>query len=136
MILLDTHAWIWHLADRSALSQPAQKAIDREYEIERTGRGPTIAVSAISVWELFLLTKKGRLKLSVPPAAFVTNTHRDTAMTIIPIDATIVRRSVELPDLHMDPADRIILATAAEMGWSVISRDGRFSEYAVAPVVW
>lgn len=57
-------------------------------------------------------------------------------MSIIPIDETIARRSVELPDYHADPADRIILATAAERGLSIVTRDGMFATYAVSPVLW
>lgn len=133
MILLDTHAWIWHLADRSRLSENARSEIDRVSESRRT---ESIHLSAISVWELFMLVKKGRLVLSVPPAAFVTRTKQDPMMTIIAVDDGICRRSVELPDYHADPADRIILATAAERGLSIVTRDGMFRTYEVAPVVW
>ena len=136
MILLDTHAWIWHLADRSSLSKSARAAIDAGYRSYRTGNGGTVAISAISIWELFTLVKKGRLDLNVPPASFLTNTRRDSAMKIVPVDEDIARRSVELPDIHQDPADRFILATAVEMGWPVISRDTQFSGYDAATVIW
>ena len=133
MILLDTHAWIWHLADRNQLSDRARAEIERASEAHRT---ETVSISAISVWELFMLVKKGRLVLSVPPAAFITKTRQDSRMSIIPVDETIARRSVELPDYHADPADRIILATAAERGLSIVSRDSIFASYAVAPILW
>ena len=48
----------------------------------------------------------------------------------------IARRSVELPEIHSDPADRMILATAAELGTAVVSRDGRLAQYKVARIVW
>ena len=133
MILLDTHAWLWHLAERGSLSDAAREAIDRR---EREQRRRAILISAISVWELFMLVKKGRLVLSVPPASFVTATRRDPVMGIVPVDEAVARRSVELPDYHADPADRIILATAAELGLSVVTRDARFRRYEAAPVVW
>ena len=76
------------------------------------------------------------MDLNIPPASFVTNTRRDPAMTIVPIDEEIARRSVELPDIHQDPADRFILATAVEMGWPVVSRDNQFPEYDAVTVVW
>ncbi len=136
MILLDTHAWIWHLADRAALSEAARDSIDGEYQLHQSGQNGRIAISAISVWELFTLVKKKRLVLTVPPAAFVTNTRRDPAMTIVPIDESIARRSVELTDIHQDPADRFILSTAVEMGWPLVSRDQRFPECGVAMVIW
>ena len=131
MILLDTHAWIWHLAERSELSEAARAAIDRE-------RAPgSIMVSAISVWELFMLTKTGRLRLSTSPRAFVASTELDPTLRIVPVDAQIGRASVELPDYHADPADRMIIATASELGCGIVSKDGRFADYqAIVQMIW
>ena len=130
MTLLDTHAWIWFLADSSRLSREAEAAIARETE------DSSLLLSSISVWELFMLVKKGRLELSVEPAAFLTITHRDPRFSIVPVDEVIARRSVELPDIHGDPADRMILATAVELGVPVVSRDSRLAEYGAARVIW
>ncbi len=128
MIILDTHAWIWLLAAPEELSQAALSAVEEA--------GPHLLISAISVWELFMLVKKGRLELTVPPASFVTVTNRDPRFQVIPVDERVARRSVELPDIHADPADRMILATAAELGAPIVSKDGRFGEYGLVPVVW
>lgn len=130
MILLDTHAWIWLLADSSMLSSSAEEAIANE-----TGES-SLLLSSISVWELFLLVKKGRLQLSVEPAAFLTITHRDRRFAIVSVDEVIARHSVELPEIHADPADRMILATAVELGTAVVSRDSRLADYRVATVIW
>ena len=96
----------------------------------------SLLLSPISVWELFMLVKKGRLELSVEPAAFLTITHRDPRFSIVPVDEVIARRSVELPDIHGDPADRMILATAVELGVPVVSRDSRLAGYGAARVIW
>lgn len=82
-----------------------------------------------------MLVKKGRLVLSVPPAAYVSQTRKDPVMEIIPVDDAIARRSVELPDHHADPADRIILATAAEHGLPIVTQDGLFESYGVAEII-
>ncbi len=129
MILLDTHAWIWLLGDRGQLSETARREIDTYVEVQRRS---TVCISAISVWELFMLVKKGRLVLSVPPAAYVSQTRKDPVMEIIPVNDTIARRSVELPDHHADPADRIILATAAEHGLPIVTRDAMFASYGLS----
>lgn len=130
MILLDTHAWIWHLADRQRLSEAARSAIDAE------SRDGTVLLSSISVWELFMLVDRGRLELSVQPAAFVTATHRDPVISIHAVDESVARRSVELPKHHQDPADRFILATAVELGVPIVSRDERFRSYAEVQTIW
>lgn len=130
MIVLDTHAWIWALSSPELLSQNAMRALDAE-----TGHG-SIVVSAISVWELWMLVKRGRLELTTDPTAFLRATHQDPRFEIVPIDDAVCRRSVELPDLHADPADRIILATGVETGSPIVSKDSRFSVYRVPPVIW
>lgn len=56
-------------------------------------------------------------------------------MATIPVDDVIVRRIVELPDLHAVPADRIILATAAENGLPIVTRDGVFESYGAAQII-
>ncbi len=130
MILLDTHAWIWLLAAPEQLSRGALSVIE-------TQSGPeTIVVSAISVWELFMLVKKGRIELQAGPPAFVSATHRDPRFRIESVNEMVCRRSVELPDLHSDPADRIILATAGELGCPLISKDSRLRDYDLVPVIW
>jgi PIN domain nuclease of toxin-antitoxin system len=83
-----------------------------------------------------MLVKKGRLELTVPPAAFVTATQRDPRFQIVPIEERIARRSVELPDIYGDPADRMILATGIELGAAIVSKDRRLAEYSVAQVLW
>ena len=57
MILLDTHVWVWHLADRSSLSEIAGRAVDEGYRSYRSGNAGTVAISAISICEIFLLVK-------------------------------------------------------------------------------
>jgi PIN domain nuclease of toxin-antitoxin system len=130
VILLDTHSWVWIAAQSEKLSR---KALDAYYRARET---QAVYISAISVWEVFLLSKKGRIHLPDSPALLLANTEQDDAVSIVPIDARIARRAVELPDIHRDPADRMILATAQEMGARLISKDERLSEYGVVDVVW
>ena len=62
MIVLDTHAWIWWVADPARLSTAARKAIEKERV-----RG----ICAISVWELAVLIQRGRLVLDRDVADWV-----------------------------------------------------------------
>jgi PIN domain nuclease of toxin-antitoxin system len=128
LIVLDTHAWIWLLAEPARIGHAAREVIDDE-----TGSGARI-LPVISVWELFMLVKKGRLELAVDPAQFVSVTEHDRRFRIHPLSPEIARRSVELPEIHADPADRMIIATALELGCPVITRDARFADYSVKTV--
>ena len=113
-----------------ALSTAAERAIAREREVGG------VRVSAISVWELFMLVKKGRLELTVSASTLLRRAERLSYIQFVPVDNHIARSSVELPDLHRDPADRIILSTAAVLGCPVVSKDQRFREYPEIQVIW
>ena len=130
MILLDTHVWIWLLASPDKLSRIAADSIEGQ------NGDSQILISAMSVWELFMLVKKQRLSLTLPANAFLASTHGDSRFEVVPVDENIARHSVELADIHADPADRIILATAVRIGCPLVSGDARFQAYQVVPVIW
>ena len=130
MILLDTHAWIWHLSDSSQLSPAARAAI------ADARRDLAVHVSSISVWELFMLTKRGRLQLAITPEAFLHRAERLSYVRFAAVDNGVARRSVQLPEIHGDPADRLILATAHQLGCPVVSKDRRLSDYPDAEIIW
>ena len=83
-----------------------------------------------------MLTKKGRLQLAIAPEAFVHRAERLSYVRFTAVDNDVARRSVQLPHIHGDPADRLILATAQELGCPVVSKDRRFSDYADVEVIW
>lgn len=117
MILPDTHALIWFLNSDPRLGMEANLIIRRATDFG------IAAFSAISVWEVALLLAKGRLTLNATAIQW-----REDLLSIgfieIPVDGAIAARSVTLPDIHDDPADRIIMATAQE-GHQLITNDDR-----------
>jgi len=101
IITLDTHDWLWWLSNLEQLSPNSQKAIDQAIAKD------TIYLSAISIWEVSLLVKKGRLKLTMDLVSWLEKAEAVPYVTFIPIDNRIALNSVLLPaTLHPDPADR------------------------------
>lgn len=122
MIILDTHIWIGYIDDPSQLPKPALDAI-------RGGR-ESIGISSISVWEVFMLERRGRLELRIPAAVWVEKCERLALFHFVPVDNTIARLSVELPEpIHDDPADRIIIATALSLGATLVTKDRKILAY-------
>lgn len=130
MILLDTHVWIWYLSNPTYLSEKAFQVI------EEARRKEGIFISCISTWEFFMLVQKKRLVLSVDEVTWIRQVERLTFFRFIPIDNDIARLSVQLPDLHPDPADRIILATARILGSTLVTKDERLLNYPHVATLW
>lgn len=131
MIVLDTHALIWWIAQPDLLSPAARARIDRETE------GAGIHVSAISCWEIALLVRKQRLALTLDVADWIAKTEALPFVQFVPVDNRIALRSNALPgDLHDDPADRLITATALTLGATLITKDARLHAYPHVETLW
>ena len=131
MIVLDTHAWIWWVSSPALLSETAKGIIDGGVT-ERN-----IFISAISTWEVAILVSRGRLKLTMSASDWVAASEALPFLNFVPISNSIARKSVELPgDLHNDPADRIIIATAVSMGAILVTKDEKIRNYPHVKTVW
>lgn len=105
MILLDTHAAIWLTTEDDALGRESRALALRARDDDE------LAISAISFWEIALLVSKGRLRL-LDSAAEQREIILGTGILEIPVTGEMSILAVELKNLHGDPADRIIAATA------------------------
>jgi PIN domain nuclease of toxin-antitoxin system len=131
MIVLDTHAWIWFTSKPEALSKKAQKAVDAAVKEKN------VLISSISVWEVALLVKNKRLKLSMDVTDWIAKSENLPFIQFIPVSNSIAVKSVNLPQpLHPDPADRIIIATALSTGASLVTKDKKISDYAHVKTIW
>lgn len=132
MIVLDTHALVWWVSDPDRLGAKARRSIDREVEA-----GETLRVSAISVWEIAMLTSAGRLELTMDVDSWLARVEALPALEFIPVDNRIAVRSVSLDDFpHRDPADRIIVATALGLGATLATADERIHSWRTVKTIW
>lgn len=121
MILLDTHVLVWLRFGDRKLGRRARAVIE-----SATSEG-TLAVSTITFWEAGMLRDKGRIQLPAEPAVWRASLLRE-GLVEIPVDGAIAARAGSLRDIHGDPADRLILATALE-GHRLITADARLLEW-------
>jgi len=121
MIILDTHVWVnWILTGESGITQPIMDAIQAQ---------PSVAVSAISCFEVSLLVKQRKLELPLPVDEWLAEALSPSGIECMPISCEISRLSVALSDIHKDPADRIIVATAISHDALLASLDSAFPAY-------
>ena len=131
MILLDTHVWVWFV------NQPDLLPATVLAEIDAARDGAAVGVSCISTWEVFMLTKRGRLKFRVPTEVWVERCERLPFLRFIPVDNAIARAAVNLPEsFHADPADRIITATAITLGCPLLTKDEKIRAFSGVQTRW
>ena len=119
MLLLDTHVWHWWL---NQIPDRLPKSI-----VDRIESAESLAVSAISCFEMAWLVKHGRVDLGMPFEAWLP--YSEKRLSIIPVDEWIAARAVQLHEHHKDPMDRIIIATAIENQARLVSFDAAFAAY-------
>lgn len=127
MILLDTCTLLWLVGAQDRLSSKA-------VTILRNGAG-MIFVSAISAFEIGVKAKKGLLLLPLPITEWFPLALTSHGLTEIPVTSKVLIRALALPDLHNDPADRIIIATALENHLALLTPDKQIHAYPV-PDIW
>ena len=126
MILLDTCAVIW-IVNRDSIVPEAARAI------RRASAEGSLFVSPVSAWEIGMLTRRGRLTLSVPPEIYVAHIFAHPGVRIADLTPEIAVGASYLPGrFHEDPADRLLVSTALSAGLRILTRDRRILDYAAA----
>jgi PIN domain nuclease of toxin-antitoxin system len=89
-----------------------------------------LLVSVISIWELAMLEKRGRVGIPMNIRKWVAEALNQPGVSVAPLTAEIAIESVNLPgELHGDPADRMLVATARVLGATLLTKDTRLIEY-------
>ena len=119
-LLLDTHVFLWWDSDLPELGPNARSAI----------RDPanTVFVSAASVWEIAIKRRLGRLPFEGSPTANVAR-NGFVPLAILPEHA---ERVGDLPLLHTDPFDRLLIAQAQFESLTLVTVDEKIRPYPVA----
>lgn len=131
MILLDTHTLLWWINGDKSLPKGVLHLIQKE------SRSEGLFLSSISVWEIAMLYKKGRLQLAYDLLSWIERLESMPALQWIPADHRILLKSVLLPEpFHPDPADRILVATAMSIGAILVTKDGKMREYPHVKTYW
>jgi PIN domain nuclease of toxin-antitoxin system len=126
-LLLDTHAAVW-ITEGLPLATTASEAIDVAH---RAGR--TIFISPISAWEIGLLVARNRIGLSARPERWFQKVLAIPGVELAELSPDILIASSFLPgEPPRDPADRIIAATARDLGAILITRDRLLLKYGEA----
>jgi len=122
-VLLDSHAFLWALDDNDQLGANVRAAL-------QSGREAWL--SSATVWELGIKVAIGRLSLPVPLRELVRRAVVDGGVRVLDVTPEHALRASELPMLHKDPFDRLLVAQAMTERMTLATRDGRVEGYDVA----
>ena len=125
LILLDTHVWRWWIDRDPKLSEEHRTTIQGAV---RDASG--VAVSVFSCWEVGMLASKGRLRLSLPVNEWMQEALAPARIDVLDLTPAIALASSHLPgEIHGDPADRIIVATARAHDARLLTVDRKLLAY-------
>ena len=117
-LLLDTHVLIWMVEADSRLSGTMKSLL------RQGSREARLVISAITPWEIALLVAKKRLKLKSDVQDWIDAVLALPGVRLEPLLPAIAVASTRLPwEMHSDPADRILVATARHLGATLITAD-------------
>lgn len=128
--LLDTHALLWFTGGDKQLSVKSRDIIE--------DKGNKVMVSAISLFEIPIKVKIGKMELIKPLAGI----YRDIQVASIEILPILLSRLDEYQNIplyadHRDPFDRLILATAVVEKADIITLDPKFQYYTdLVKIIW
>jgi len=125
LLLVDTHTLIWMVEEAPRLGAQTAEALNR------AGWENRIAVSAITPWEIALLVSKNRMKLGADVMDWIRDALSKPGVRLVPLEPAIAVASTRLPfEIHADPADRILVATARHLRATLVTADGALLEFA------
>lgn len=120
-LLLDSHAFLWWLAEDPKLKAEARQAVADPVSV--------VHVSAATVWELSIKAALGKLDLD---GANLAEEIEANDFVELPITARHSLAAAALPSHHQDPFDRMLIAQAQIEGLTIVTRDPAFRAYGVA----
>ena len=120
-------AFIWFVDEDHRLSATARSAIVHP--------NSQVFLSSASAWEIVIKYGKGHIFLSDTPDRYIAINRQRHRIESLPIDERAALSVLQLPDIHRDPFDRIIIAQAIADDMLIVSPDNQITHYPVS-VIW
>src|SRR5687768_5328787 len=122
-LLLDTQIFLWYISNNPKLSASAAAAIRDESN--------QTFVSVVSLWEIIIKHKLGKLPLARSPEVFFPEQRQLHRIDSLLLDEGGVAELAHLPALHRDPFDRMLISQAISRGLIMVTADSLILQYPV-----
>lgn len=127
ILLLDTHTFLWLHDEEAKLSERAHDALANPEN--------DLRLSIISVWEIQIKLQSNKLKISGPVDQIIAQQQRVNDLILIDVGLIHAVNIINLPSVHKDPFDRMLISQAMVEDMTVVTADPKFAEYGVK-VLW
>ncbi len=125
-LLLDSHAFLWYLVNDDRLPRSVKDLLEDP--------SVPVTVSVATQWELMVKSMRGRIRLPGSPERFLIDPAAEAGFRVLPIEQRHVLALPELPEIHTDPFDRMLVAQAIVDDLDLVTGDEQIRRYPVRTV--
>jgi len=126
-LLLDTHIFLWFISGDARLPLPWRSEIQDPHN--------EVFLSVVSLWEAIVKYQLGKLPLPQPPESYLPAQRARHLIANLPLDEFSVTRLAQLPPLHRDPFDRMLICQTQAHGLRLVTADPLITAYPVAVLI-
>ena len=114
-ILIDTHIFLWLIEDNRRLSNKYRQII---HNLDNE-----IFLSVLSIWECVIKYQTGKLNFPISPETYLPMQRREHLIKTLNVDENSIVQLINLPLLHKDPFDRLIISQALQHDLLLMTED-------------
>lgn len=123
-ILIDTHVWLWIVVGHECITEKFSSILEVAL-IDRR-----VLISPLSIWEIGMLVEKNRIELNSDTQDWVDKALNEPGLNLAPLTPEIAVQSSRLPgEIHGDPVDRMLIATAYENNAVLVTCDSKILDF-------
>ena len=126
-LLLDTHIWLWSVLTPDRVEPRVRKELE--------GSASELWLSPLSIWEYFLLCRKGRFVVDGEPVNWLSRTLAAAPMKDATLTYDIAVETERVSLRHRDPVDRLLVATARVLNLTLVTADEKLIEAMECPIM-
>ena len=126
-ILLDTHVFPWWITDSNKLSQKAFSTI--------SDGSNSVYLSAASCWEIAIKERIGKITLPDKAEKFFADNLSINSFISLQVNIPHALNTINLPGIHKDPFDRMLVSQAQLEGMTLLSNDSALARYNIE-LIW
>ena len=120
-LLLDTHIFLWLIENNKRLSDKHRQAIQNSNNQKY--------LSVVSVWECVIKYQAGKIEFPSSPEVYLPAPRKEHLIKTLTVDENSIAQLINLPPLHKDPFDRLIMAQALQHDLVVMTEDRAILSY-------